>query len=349
MNVYTLDPVTKNGRDLIENYKSLIWNEKYADVGNFELIIAPNHPLALDLVPGTMLASTESQRLVIIRKVERTTDPDGATLLKITGQTMESLLGDRVIFQGFEPEPLTYSGPLGDIIKRLAARALGSNAYDAADRIKNIRVLDNTTDNESMTVEVKTGSFLETLKSLCAIKRFGFIFRPNSDDGYTFTIEQMTVRRNIKFSTLDGTLRSPRYVIDESDYKNVAYVTSKDHSALWIVSRKVSLNVSGFDRRVLYVEASDVDPANYSSTSELRKVLHARGQSALSEHQRIIYVDGDISEDDRYTYFDDYYLGDLVEFTGFMNTTNDAQIVEYTWVSDERGIRSYPTYQILED
>lgn len=73
------------------------------------------------------------------------------------------------------------------------------------------------------------------------------------------------------------------------------------------------------------------------------------GVSALSEHQRIIYVDGDISEDDRYKYFDDYYLGDLVEFTGFRNTTNDAQIVEYTWVSDERGIRSYPTYQLLED
>ena len=34
---------------------------------------------------------------------------------------------------------------------------------------------------------------------------------------------------------------------------------------------------------------------------------------------------------------------------GFMNTANDAQIVEYTWVSYERGIRSYPTYQLLED
>ena len=349
MNIYTLDPVTKNGQDLIEDYKSVIWNEKYADFGNFELVIAPNHPLALDLVPGTMVASTESQRLVLIRKIERTTDPDGSTLLKITGRTMESLLGDRLIFQGFEPEPLTYRGPLGDIIKSLAARALGSNAYANADRISNIRVLNNTTDNESMTVEVKTGSFLEILKNLCAIKRFGFIFRPNSDGGYTFTIEQMTIRRNIKFSTLDGTLRSPRYVIDESEYKNVAYVTSKDHAALQIVSRNVALNISGFDRRVLYVEASDVDPANYNSTSELEKVLRARGRSALSEHQRIIYVDGDISEDDRYKYFDDYYLGDLVEFTGFRNTTNDAQIVEYTWVSDERGIRSYPTYQLLED
>lgn len=281
MNIYTLDPVTKNSQDLIEDYKSVIWNEKYADFGNFELIIAPNHPLALDLVPGTMVASTESQRLVLIRKIERTTDPDGSTLLKITGRTMESLLGDRVIFQGFEPEPLTYRGPLGDIIKSLAARALGSNAYANADRISNIRVLNNTTDNESMSVEVKTGSFLEILKNLCAIKRFGFIFRPNSDGGYTFTIEQMTIRRNIKFSTLDGTLRSPRYVIDESEYKNVAYITSKDHAALQIVSRNVALNISGFDRRVLYVEASDVDPANYNSTSELEKVLRARGVSSL--------------------------------------------------------------------
>jgi hypothetical protein len=127
-----------------------------------------------------------------------------------------------------------------------------------------------------------------------------------------------------------------------TEYKNVAYVFSKFGSEI-VYADNVTAETSGFARRVMFVDANDVDePAGANLTSILRN----KGLDALAKARPITAFDGEIDQYTEYKYGRDYYLGDLVEMRNSDGATNQMRVTEQIFVSDGEGDRSYPTLAV---
>jgi hypothetical protein len=84
MEVYVLDDLYRRTA-VIDNHNSLIWTERFNDVGDFKLEI--NSTLASRNLfrTGTRLAMNESYRLMVVENVEDGTDADGRNILTVSG------------------------------------------------------------------------------------------------------------------------------------------------------------------------------------------------------------------------------------------------------------------------
>lgn len=98
---------------------------------------------------------------------------------------------------------------------------------------------------------------------------------------------------------------------------------------------------SGYDREMLVVQASDVDLPH--GTDELYSVLVQRGREALNDHQRISDIDGEVPPHVGYIYGKQFGLGSMVTVKNDNGGVAEMRVTEYIFVSDEEGVRSYPT------
>jgi hypothetical protein len=123
------------------------------------------------------------------------------------------------------------------------------------------------------------------------------------------------------------------------DAKNVAYVFGLNDSTI-VYADGADASTSGFDRKVLYVDATDVTLA---SGPALTAVLVNKGLDALAKTRPIAAFDGEINQYGKNKYNRDYFLGDLVEMRNSDGATNIMRVTEQIFVSDGEGDRSYPT------
>lgn len=108
MDVFKLNPNTFLPTDLVENYSSAIWTERYSDLGEFE-IRTPN----IDFMAGvlsleTLLSHRETQEVMIVNEHSIEEDEDGTAELVVKGVSFESVLQDRII-EG--PHKVLYRTP----------------------------------------------------------------------------------------------------------------------------------------------------------------------------------------------------------------------------------------------
>jgi hypothetical protein len=71
-----------------------------------------------------------------------------------------------------------------------------------------------------------------------------------------------------------------------------------------------------------------------------------KGREALASSRALSALDGEINEHSPYVYMVDYNLGDIVEIRNSHGVTSNMRVTEQIFVSDENGIRSYPTLAI---
>src|SRR6059036_109541 len=100
MELYILDSLLRRTA-VIDRFESLIWTERFAEKGDFELVINSTHENRRLLVAGTRLALNESDRVMTVQSIEDKKDSDGKTILTVKGPSLESLLDDRAAIDGF--------------------------------------------------------------------------------------------------------------------------------------------------------------------------------------------------------------------------------------------------------
>lgn len=87
----------------------------------------------------------------------------------------------------------------------------------------------------------------------------------------------------------------------------------------------LGLNATGFNRRVLFVDSNkDVDPS-------------LAGLKELSKHNVIFMANGEISQSTEYKYGIDYFLGDIISFSGSYKPNVPMYISEIVRTKDENG------------
>ena len=132
------------------------------------------------------------------------------------------------------------------------------------------------------------------------------------------------------------------YLTSIGSYKNVAYVIAPNGTEI-VYAPNVSDTISGLDRKVMYVDASNItDVAGAGLTAKLIQL----GKEQLALNTNLAAFDGEISKNSQYIYHEHYELGDLVEIRNSDNATNQMIVTEQIFVSDQEGKRSYPTLAV---
>lgn len=359
MEVYILDDFLRRTA-VIDLYESLIWTDRYAANGDFELVVPSLNQYRRLLVPGTKLALTDSDRVMTIETADIKTDAEGRTLLTATGISLENMLEDRVATDGVSwmttGAKWVLTGTPGNVCRQIFDLICRQGILNIGDIVPFIQngsfyptgsIAETTS---SFSFEIPMVSVYKAIKDICDQYDLGLrLIRDGDKSKLYFEIytgddrtTQQSVRPAVIFSPEFDNLQNISEMTSLADMKNIAYVFSKTGSLI-VYGEGATSDTSGFDRRVLQVDATDSDlPAGAAMNALMLK----RGQEALAAHRPLSALDGEISQFSKYKYMRDYRLGDLVEMRNSDGATNLMRVTEQLFVSDAQGDRSYPTLSI---
>lgn len=367
MEVYILDD--QNRRiDVVDQFKSFIWTERFTAYGDFELDIYSTLESRNKFKKGIRLAIKDSYRVMTVETVEDTTDDDEERILKVTGTSLESALQNRVAIGALTN---TTDQPKWTIVgnpKFLVYELYSSICYEGilsdADIIQGVTEADdgelpffpadtNQTLLDDVTYDINPTDLYTAMKTPMDQYLVGFrmVRDPNTSDlywnvysGCNRTIHQTQFPAIVFSPNLDN-LQNTSELSSISGYKNVAYVISPVSSTV-VYGPGTDESTSSFDRRVMVVQASDIT-ADMTPEAALA-AMQQLGVQALADNRQIGAFDGEISQYSTYRYGTDYNVGDMVSLENIDGVVNDMQVTEQIFVSDGSGDRSYPTLTLVE-
>lgn len=356
MDIYILDDLLRRVI-LVDVYISLIWKERYSEYGSFELVMHNNRENTINFALDQQFVILESQLVMRVETNEVNSDSEGNDILTITGRSTMILTEDRVAMPALAGLSTTakweITGTPGDVVRAIFITICVNGDLNENDIIPFYTpgLLNPAGDIPESVEEVAFAldpdTLYATIKKICDVYKLGFRLVRNGDTSelyfevYTGDDRTSTQTNNtpIIFSQIMDTLSDVKSITSNAGYKNVAYVFGATEVAV-VYADNTSSTISGFDRRVLIVQADDIDLA---TGPELTAALEQRGREELSKYRSVIAFDGEIPQNSTYKYRVDYNLGDLVELRENSGKINNMRVTEQIFVSDIEGVRSYPT------
>lgn len=348
MILYTLDE-DLNPDLVIEEFDSFIWTERYSTHGDFSLSCVDTQRMRDQIRKGTLLGHSETDWGMIVETRTRSTDDNGKKILKISGRSFSLLLSRRVLGPDANASELFLAGKPGTTVTNMVEPFTREGSrVSSDDLISNMVVKDSTTLAKQVAVALSWGSLYDSVKSMCDAHDLGFKITIDEKPGtYRFDVYEGTVLDNVEFGEFLDNFKNTNEVESDTNYANVCYVRTKDASTVSAVSMKDdNIHIRGLNRRVIFIDASDIDPSNYNDLTDFTKVVQQRGREELAKHQAVNAIDGTVSPESTYTYKVDFDLGDIVQVFGTTKETiSYNRVTEYIWAWDGEGLRSYPTLQ----
>lgn len=347
MEIYTINKTTNRREAIIEHFESFIWTERYSEYGDFQMVVEPKIDHINRLQTGIFLGFDQSNRVMVIDTVEKVEDDEGRLSLKIEGKSMEAIFEQRVAKNTFVDTDWIITGTPGSIISQMVTaiciNGTGISPYDVFD----ISIINLSTDTNQYSIAVKTGTLYERIKEISDLFGLGFRIVHTQGVGQTFEIYEgsdLAYQNGVIFSEEYDNLANNSFLVSDRNYKNVAYVRAKNGNVIVGVNGTVNPTISGLDRRVIFIDATDIDePAGQTLTN----LLIDRGREELSKYNKSALFDGVIDPQGIFKYNIDYSLGDIVLFKGDGQEMQNMRVIEYIHTFDQEGYRAYPTFSQL--
>jgi hypothetical protein len=346
------DPTVLERGDFINNTTSIMWTERYAEPGEFEIVGQLSTGLREFLPLGTLISHVDTMEVMIVEnhEIKEKTSEDPAVI--VTGRTLDSFLDHRMI-------GVTVANGSSLVAEYILAAGLSWN--QAVKLINDHLLLNNviaqTNATGTGTNELRTinrGSALGALLDILAIddlgiktirvNTFGF---PGGRNTQTILLVHRGVNRanSVIFSWKGGDLETADYLFTDKKRKTAALVVGR---YIFVVE---SSGPTNYDRREMIVDASDIDghlnaaPTGSALTTVINK-MHTRGRQALAKQNRVTISRADISKLTNYQYRRDFNVGDLVSLDGNFGQIATMRVVEYVEIEDENGESGHPTLAI---
>lgn len=369
MEVYLLDSLLRR-IDVADKFESLIWTERFREFGDFELIIRSSPESRSFFKTGAQLGMNESYRVMTVETVEDGTDDDGKRVLKVTGNSIESILLDRVARNSHTS---TTTWDINDtpaaIMRKLFHDICVTGVFDLGDKIDFVveamhpKMVSSNIPEPIDPIPVKLpalppSTVYDAIKSLADIWTLGFRLLLDFSSNQLYwdvyagndRTSGQTTRPAVIFSPdLDNLTNTTELNSIESS-KNVAYVFAANGSLI-VYPDDIDPSTDSFERRALIVDANDItlpygtvtNGVEDSARQAFNSALKQRGKDELSKTRAFQAFDGEINRNSQYKYQKDYYLGDLVEVRNTDGVANLMRITEQIFTSDREGERAYPT------
>lgn len=350
--------------DGIEAFQSMIWTEKYSEIGDFELYLpasiaslalytkaAREHWYIVRAEDATTHAITALPAMVI-KKIELDdTYAEGDGLI-ITGHQLKSILYSRVITNTKE----IVGDPQEEMRKLVDANCI----HAEPDRIIPRLYLGDTVpmDKDVFTNYPCEGEFLSTLlTTVCKDNKLGWdvkldylnkrlIFEIIKGKDRSCSQEVPIAQRNpyVIFSTDFDNLIKTTYTLDSTNHRNVAVASMEynylDKSKDEIAQRKETFVVSpykldtkptGLHRMEIYVANSAPSPSEgVTNVAVARKMIETTARTKLEEYKSTTAINGQIAHNIGHKFEQDYFMGDLVTIQNEYGQSYDARVMSVT-------------------
>lgn len=262
MQIYILD----KGYDrvgMIDEAESVLWNKKYNDIGECEVYVPCNSEYLGLLKRGHYLYRYDDDMVCKIRKRDIETDVDDGDYLTVPASDLCVILSGRIVRW-----QIVYSGTVAGFIERLLNENVISPQH-AHRRIDRFRFVADTSNGEEFTERIETTAHNEDLLQLIisTCKSYNYGFRVTYDIETREIVFRLYKGKNkaiptgeeyVEFSPQYSNILSTRYTEDESDVKNVVYVTYKgtDEKVYHLSYPDNEGTITGEARREIYVDGT---------------------------------------------------------------------------------------------
>ena len=274
---------------IIDGYKSLIWANRYWDVGDSELYCPADQ---LDKIQmGYYLAIEGSEMICKINKIELDTSAEEGNYLVVTGIDAKSYLDQRVVWN-----TLSADGNAELFVRKMVNTALGVASDERKLKKPNGERLFYLGDvaglSEALTEQISYKNIGEKTREICV--KFGWGYKVTYNNGKLyFSLYKGENRANsVIFSNDYENLASSVYVNDQSNMGNVALVAGEGEGASR--ERAICGEYSGTERYEVYVDAKDVSKTiTYSDLLELYPNGIVQGNFYIVTDLEIQIIDAD--------------------------------------------------------
>lgn len=382
------DPATgkltlEQGR-IINGLTSVMWVERYRDAGEFTITAPMSSGLKEFLPINAILSHTNTTEFMVVENHSIVDDNEGLAELTISGRSYETFLENRVVtgngITDATDAVLTYTltpaaRPSIHIQKLIEAHVYTCAPHQTQDKILNLRTAIDFGLDPSLGVseirEIKAGDLYKAVLELLSLDNLGIrTVRPgpwlipyqtlaapggpfDALDDVGFIIHKGFDRSNeIAFSYDLGEITNAEYLWSTKGYANSVLVQGK-----WLRARVNEgpgpNGYENFERRVLYVDGSDIDgqasaePSGGTRTSMLA-AMQARARQVLASNNGVSIARVEVTQNNpRFRYGIDYEVGDIVGVNGNYDIVGKMQVTEHVTIIDQYGYTSYPTLSVV--
>lgn len=327
---------------LIDSYKSLIWANRYKEVGDCELYVPASVENLRMLQINNYLFRLEDDMVCQIKKIQLDTDPENGNYLSVTGYDVKSWLDQRIIYG-----TMSTDGNLETFIRTMVNSALGS-AADSDRQIKDadgnlIFGLGSTAGfTKSISTQASYRNVGEKVRDYCTDNGWGYkVIFDSTIPQFQFVLYAGADRSaSVMFSGNFENLRETTYIEDHTNMGNFAVIAGEGEGTarvvevagaseslsryeIYVDARDLSKTITYGDLRALYPLVADGGTARiwqdglyyYYVVRDLYVRVYDDRQ--LAELQRLApsghveYIDGN-----KYYYMYDRVVADLLTMTG---------------------------------
>lgn len=369
--------------DDIHSYTSFIWSDRYDEEGDFEVYIPIKNALPVNIQKDFYLWNAESEHMMIIETIGVESSEEDGPVFKASGRSLESILRRRIVWNKMVFERSYNSdGSLKEYpnLQNGIKKMLDENVINptmAARKIPNF-IFEESTDDAvtSLTFE---GEYLgnelyDVISKLCKENEIGWkitYYETYTKDGvdyenaFVFKLYagadrsyNQDVNPYIVFSPQYNNIRNTNYVDSYKVWKNVSLVvgeTEEDSDGNVTSRMDYELNngsFAGMERREIFTDASSIkledEDGGIRTGEQYEALLRQKGIDTLMENTFSTIFDGQAEHNGMYTYREDYFIGDVVQFANEYGQEGRARVTEYIMSSEKSGISAYPTLTIIE-
>lgn len=370
---YPVDGYLAQGQ-YINGINNVTWIERYREPGEFTIKGPVSSRLRTFLPLGTLISHIDTLEVMMVENHEIDEKvSDSEPEIVVTGRSLDAWLEQRIV--GEDVETYVFGGHR--LYTFLVDYRLEYNTSWEQTRIlidSHIGALTNlTSENEipgfiavsnqqhigpstTQTRVMKRQNLHRAVMELLAVDDFGLkIARPNPMNVIPARTEfrihnGFDMSGQVVFSHVAGDLQNARYFWSNKALKTDYYAVST------FVQLRSQSPATGFVRRTLYVDASDLDShlsdedlGDGDIMSTLGDATDVRGQQMIRMHTDRAILSTDISKTTSYQFRRDYDVGDLVTVNGNYDVSTVMRVTEHVEFQDENGENGYPTLSALNE
>lgn len=301
MELYFLDE-DFNVTDITDEFTSVVFSEKYYEIGTFCVHFPPS---LISRVRAAQYIRTspadEDEGDVKCGRIERIRYSDGGDCTA-EGRLLEVLLADRIMVGNGG-----YAGTVTDVVCEAVSDNLRGSCVSIGSEQAEI--------TETAELSYSYDNLAERLYTF--LKPYGASFRVKLNETLTHPVFSVVIGCDrttdtggdsaVVFSPTFGNIASLEFLGDTSEQKNKAFVRGHDGTLVTVDKS------DGGDKREIYVNADNISPTDYSSSSGYTAALRARGEEELSKHRDGMRLSAECDNGALPIYGTDYALGDVCD------------------------------------
>lgn len=298
---------------IIEDYKSFIWAERYADTGDCELYVPVTQENLDTLKMNRFIIRTDRDMVCIIRYVELETDVENGDYLIVKGYDVKSFLDQRIVWS------IAYiSGKIEEAVREIVVQSAispedGNRRFERTDGNPLLKLGTLAGFTAESTEQIDHPVIGVKIREYCARYHWGYRFR--KDFGrLAFELYKGTDRSgSVFFKPSFENINTTRFIDDESGMGNVALIAGEGSGAERVWNQYG--NAVGVDRFEKYIDANSTSSS--ITWEKLKETYPPVSQGGTGYRSGRTYVVGqlniEIIDTTQLTWLQDNFPGEIIE------------------------------------